>query len=177
MKKILLVLTLTLLASPAFAVCGDVNESGDVTAADALAVLKYAVGDDVPLTCSGDAPSYSDMRFRHRLLCGGKQFTGTLSASSPGGVFSRSAFSSQYSEYQGLYEGMTPFTRWKMTTPAACNDIAWSGSFAPPAGLKIRADVRVQGSTLILEFFNEGPLGKRARKKQEVLGTLLGVWE
>lgn len=40
---------------PSFAqVCGDVNASETVTTADALSVLKKAVGQNVTLTCSGD---------------------------------------------------------------------------------------------------------------------------
>lgn len=35
-------------------VCGDVNQSNTVTAGDALSVLKFAVGQEVALTCSGD---------------------------------------------------------------------------------------------------------------------------
>jgi hypothetical protein len=35
-------------------VCGDVNGSNTVTSGDALSVLKFAVGQDVALTCSGD---------------------------------------------------------------------------------------------------------------------------
>src|SRR5512140_2191348 len=35
-------------------VCGDVNNSGTVTTSDALNVLRFAVGQPVALTCSGD---------------------------------------------------------------------------------------------------------------------------
>lgn len=52
---LLALLALTAAASPSFAqVCGDVNGSNTVTTTDALNVLKVAVGQDVPLTCSGD---------------------------------------------------------------------------------------------------------------------------
>lgn len=38
-------------------VCGDVNASGSVTTGDALSVLRFAVGQEVELSCSGDCAS------------------------------------------------------------------------------------------------------------------------
>lgn len=56
MKTAIAALTILLAASPTLAqVCGDVNDSGKVTAGDALAVLKTAVGLNVSLICdTGD---------------------------------------------------------------------------------------------------------------------------
>lgn len=56
MKTAIATLSLLLATIPAFAqVCGDVDDTGKVTAGDALRVLKTAVGIDVPLVCdTGD---------------------------------------------------------------------------------------------------------------------------
>ena len=183
-------LALTLLAAPAFAVCGDVNDSGDVTATDALMVLQKAVGQNVTLTCTGGGtpttstttttlpsnPVTSEMRFRHLLTCGGRQFTATLSANSPGGKFSRTAYTAKYSSYQRLYSDNTPFSGFRMTTPT-CGTVTWDGSVDVPKGIFIRAQVTATSAGVALNFYNEGPLDGRATGKAKLIGSLLGDFE
>jgi hypothetical protein len=182
MKKILLALALTLLTSPALAVPGDVNNDCEVTAADALATLQYAVGLDVDLvscefptsTTTTTMPGgvVSEMRFRHLLTCGGSNFSATLTAHSPGGGFSRSALTGAYSEYQRLYSDDTPLTQFRMTTPT-CGGVTWSGSFKPPAGIKLRAQVTVAAAGIKLHFYSEGPRGKRNLHHGGLIAPLL----
>jgi len=190
MKKILFALTLSLLASPALAVCGDVNADDKVTAADALMTLQKAVGQNVTLTCTGGGtpttstttttlPSnrvVSEMRFRHLLVCGGNEFSATLTANSPGGRFSRSAWSGKYSAYQRLYADNTPFSGFRMTTPT-CGTVRWGGSVDVPKGIFIRAQVTATSAGVALDFYNEGPLGGRATGKAKLIGSLLGDFE
>lgn len=62
----------------AYAVCGDVNGDQEVRAADALRVLKKAVGQNVEMICNETLPVQNQLSFAHSVTCNNSKFTAQM---------------------------------------------------------------------------------------------------
>ncbi len=181
MKKILIALTLTLLASPAFAVCGDVDESNSVTAADALRVLQASVGIDSGMVCDTEVceAAFTNLRYYNQLACTSSS-TGlslgqlvTTSTADLSTFIEWETMTNSYSDYLGVDEELGPTWFYVL---GDCGSIQFDGSVTLPKDRYIVVVSNHDGENFRLQFFDEGPVGGRASETEELIGELTGFF-